>query len=53
MTNEEAKDFLTHNICSCENGTSPTDCDNAKCKFGIAVRTLCGEEKPQEKVDNE
>lgn len=51
MTKEEAKEFLTHYICCCPYGTSPTNCDNAKCEFGIAVRTLCDEEKPQEEID--
>lgn len=46
MTNKEAKDFLTHYICCCEYGTSPTDCDNPECEFRMAIRTLCGEEKP-------
>ena len=45
MTLDEAKEFLTHYICSCQYGTSPMDCDNPKCKFGMAIRILCDEEK--------
>lgn len=45
MTNEEAKEFLSHYICCCQYGNSPFDCDYAECKFGIAVRTLCDEER--------
>lgn len=43
MTVEEAKDFLTHYICCCPYGTSPVNCNDDKCKFGIAIRTLCKE----------
>ena len=46
MNKEEAKDFLTHYICCCQYGTSPTDCGDDKCEFGMAVRTLCGENRP-------
>ena len=53
MTSEEAKEFLTHYICCCLYGTSPTDCDGDKCEFRTAIRTLCDEEKPQEEADNE
>lgn len=49
MTVEEAKDFLTHYICCCPYGNSPINCDDDKCKFGIAVRTICEEERPQGK----
>ena len=44
MTNEEAKDLLTHYICCCPYGTSPTDCGDDKCEFGMAIKTLCDEE---------
>lgn len=47
MTTEEAKDFLKHYICSCQYGTSPTDCDDPKCEFGIAIRTLCDNARSQ------
>ena len=46
MTNKEAKDFLTHYICSCPYGTSPANCGDKECKFGMAIRTLCVEERP-------
>jgi len=51
MTVEEAKDFLTHYICSCPYGTSPTNCGDDKCKFGIAVRTLCEESENEQEVN--
>ena len=48
MTNEEAKDLLTHYICCCPYGTSPVDCDDDdECKFGMAIRTLCDNARPQ------
>lgn len=47
MTKEEAKKFLSHYICCCQYGNSPFDCDDAKCEFGIAIRTLCDEERPK------
>lgn len=53
MNKEEAKEFLSHYTCCCQYGNSPFDCDDAKCEFGIAIRTLCDEEKPQEKIDTE
>lgn len=43
MNKEEAKYFLTHYICCCQYGTSPTNCDDDKCKFGMAIRMLCDE----------
>lgn len=53
MTNEEAKEFLSHYICCCQYGNSPFDCDYAECEFGIAIRTLCDKEKSQEEADND
>lgn len=47
MTNKEAKDFLTHYICSCPYGNSPANCGDNECKFGVAIRTLCVDERPQ------
>ena len=49
MTNEEAKDLLTHYICCCPYGTSPDDCDDDKCPFGMAIRTLCDNARPKGK----
>lgn len=49
MNKEEAKEFLSHYICCCLYGISPFDCDYAECEFGIAIRTLCNEEKPHGK----
>lgn len=46
MTIEEAKDFLNHYICCCPYGTSPTNCGDVKCKFGMAVRILCDDARP-------
>lgn len=43
MSDKEAKDILMNHICACPYGTSPTDCSDDKCRFGIAVRTLCEE----------
>lgn len=51
MTLEEAKDFLTHYICCCPYGTSPTVCDYAECEFGTAIRILCDNARPQEEAD--
>lgn len=51
MNKEEAKEFLSHYICCCQYGNSPFDCDDAKCEFGIAIRTLCDEEADNE-TDN-
>ena len=49
MIKEEAKEFLSHYICCCQRGNSPFDCNNATCGFGIAIRTLCDEERPHDK----
>lgn len=52
MTSEEAKDFLTHYICCCPYGTSPTNCGDDKCEFGMAIKTLCdNNERPKGKKD--
>ena len=52
MTEQEARDYLTHYIRSCMYGTSPTYCYDKEYKFGIVVRTLCGEERPQDKTNS-
>ena len=51
MNKEEAKEFLTHYICCCPYGTSPDNCGDNKCVFGMAIRILCNEEKTQEETD--
>ena len=49
MTNKEAKDLLTHYVCCCPYGTSPVDCNDKECKFGMAIRTLCDNARPKGK----
>lgn len=47
MKLEEAKDFLNHYICCCPYETSPTNCGDDKCVFGMAIRILCDNARPQ------
>lgn len=49
MTIDDAIGTMRGYPCVCEFGSSPFTCQDSKCPFGEAVRTLVNEERPKGK----